>query len=179
MRTLRISPDQSCWRNQPQAMRQHATDMRHLRHGSGPRASKPSLPGTRAAEIAEKVGAPTPTDTSIRPLDRHAGASSPDRTMTPAAAHRATTPCPTKEPFSPTGVTCVKCLRHLRHARPQPPAARHRLPARPIERVDRAGHLPQQLCHANRRQLEQLMLFPDSTEKPQLVIRQQPLWNPF
>jgi hypothetical protein len=37
------------------------------------------------AEIEEKVAASTPSDTSIRPLDRHAGVFEPERTMTPAA----------------------------------------------------------------------------------------------
>ena len=56
---MRISPDQSCWRNQPQATRRYATDMRHLCHALG---SRP-----RRAEIAEKVADHTPSDTSIRP----------------------------------------------------------------------------------------------------------------
>ena len=42
---------------------------------------------------------PNPPDTSIGPLDRHAGASSPCRTLTPTATCRAAAPCPVEEPF--------------------------------------------------------------------------------
>jgi hypothetical protein len=46
------------------------------------------------AEIEEKVAASTPSDTSIRPLDRHAGVFEPERTMTPAATKGQPPPCP-------------------------------------------------------------------------------------
>jgi hypothetical protein len=39
------------------------------------------------AEIAAKVAASTPSDPSIRPLDRHAGASIPERTFDPEATN--------------------------------------------------------------------------------------------
>jgi hypothetical protein len=73
-------------------MRQHAPPCdryaRPLPRVRCPAPQSPSLPGTRAAEIAEKVG------TQPRQTHRsgpHAGASSPERTTTPAATHRATT----------------------------------------------------------------------------------------
>ena len=51
------------------------------------------------AEIAEKVADNTPSDTTIRRrATLMAGASSPKRTMTPAATEQPS-PCPIKEPF--------------------------------------------------------------------------------
>ena len=54
------------------------------------------------AHVCEVAGDIGGVATSIRPLDRHAGRSSPERTITPAATQRAATPCPIEEPSPPS-----------------------------------------------------------------------------